>query len=816
MVPMQQWKVSAADKISFQDVSSNAFYYDAVMWAVTHHPVITKGTNPTHFSPDATCTRGQVVTFLWRSVGEPKPASTKNPFEDVSAGAYYYNAVLWAVEEGITTGTSTTTFSPDQGCTRGQVVTFLYRTAEEPSVESVDLSFKDVSGNGFYYDAVLWAAANEVTSGTSATTFSPGNTCTRGQIVTFLYRSKDFLAGIDFSDEEIEQEIETVTDLNQNLSDIESKYTITDNAQETADHVEAVMQEMLDYCSEQKEAGEIVDYKQDGCLIIIQLEIGKFVYEFQPIPGLQGGSSNMNTNNMVAERAESAAEISKKAVLMDDSAGLSRIATVEPFKNEFNVNIYDHAAQAIEDANLGFDFALNADSEEVTVDLVRNLEGYKIIIWNGHGSFAKDDEMHSILGLGELCSKEKNKEYIDYLMSSQLVYFGGGQNDYGKAHYAVTTKFFDECFDSESFKDSLIYLGTCCSAQDPYLELTLINKGAEAVFGYSDPVHPNYNQVMCQTIFEELLKKDADGNTRTAALALSNAKRLYGQRDPYWTSEQEAFLNIISLGILGFDQHAELLLKEKDFNSYRLSDYGGTSEDDENESGTVDLDKANVGDYVTFGHYEQDCNLENGKEAIVWKVLDKKNGRVLLLSKYGLDVKTYNNTSTDVTWETCTLRSWLNSDFLNSAFSSSEKSVIPTVTLSNPDNPKYGTAGGNNTNDQVFLLSLQEMQQYFSLSNKWTDYDGENYDVTGSSYFIGGSKDVITSPTAYTDAQGVLTTFVHDSEGKASCLWWLRSPGDASIAAAFVDYSGHVDARGFFVDYDHYAVRPALWVNLAS
>ncbi len=174
-------------KNPFKDVKKDAYYYEPVLWAVNHDPQITNGTGPDTFSPDATCTRGQVVTFLWRAAGCPEPTSTKNPFKDVSKDAYYYKAVLWAVEQGITNGTGKDTFSPNAGCTRGQVVTFQYRANGSPKVSAKN-PFKDVSKDAYYYDAVLWAVKNAITNGTSATTFSPNNTCTRGQIVTFLYR----------------------------------------------------------------------------------------------------------------------------------------------------------------------------------------------------------------------------------------------------------------------------------------------------------------------------------------------------------------------------------------------------------------------------------------------------------------------------------------------------------------------------------------------------------------------------------------------------------------------------------------------------
>ncbi len=171
----------------FTDVEEGAYYYDAVLWAANAEPQVTSGTSATTFSPDATCTRAQVVTFLWRAKGCPEPAIAANPFSDVKQSDYYYRAVLWALENEVTTGTSATTFSPDAGCTRAQVVTFLWRCEGKAAPSSSANPFKDVTG-GYYYDAVLWAVEKNITKGTSDTTFSPDSTCTRGQIVTFLYR----------------------------------------------------------------------------------------------------------------------------------------------------------------------------------------------------------------------------------------------------------------------------------------------------------------------------------------------------------------------------------------------------------------------------------------------------------------------------------------------------------------------------------------------------------------------------------------------------------------------------------------------------
>jgi hypothetical protein len=169
----------------FGDVAQNAYYYDAVLWAVENG--ITSGTSEDTFSPNASCTRAQMVTFLWRAAGKPEPTTTLNPFVDVAPTAYYYKAVLWAMEQGITNGVNATTFGADMPCNRGQMATFLWRTAgkKAPSIQN---TFADVKTGMYYSDAVLWAAENGITNGKTATAFGPDDICTRGQMVTFLYR----------------------------------------------------------------------------------------------------------------------------------------------------------------------------------------------------------------------------------------------------------------------------------------------------------------------------------------------------------------------------------------------------------------------------------------------------------------------------------------------------------------------------------------------------------------------------------------------------------------------------------------------------
>ena len=218
-----------------------------------------------------------------------------------------------------------------------------------------------------------------------------------------------------------------------------------------------------------------------------------------------------------------------------------------------------------------------------------------------------------------------------------------------------------------------------------------------------------------------------------------------------------------------------------------------------------------VGDTMYFGTYEQDNNTTNGKEKIEWIVLDKNGSSVLLISKYGLDYLPYNMPDnmmyTDTTWEECTLRTWLNNLFLNTAFTTAEKGKIKTTNVVNEDNPYYGSEGGNNTNDKVFLLSIGEAKNYFKNNN---DENGRLY---------GKSVERGCKPTQYVIAQGIYQYEWHSSDGEewkkydGNCWWWLRSPGSGPSSVVGVNIGGEVLWDGLPVYFNH-AVRPALWINL--
>lgn len=200
---------------------------------------------------------------------------------------------------------------------------------------------------------------------------------------------------------------------------------------------------------------------------------------------------------------------------------------------------------------------------------------------------------------------------------------------------------------------------------------------------------------------------------------------------------------------------------------------------------SVPLSQAAVGDIVEFGAYEQDKKTSNGAEAIEWLVLNVQGGKALLISKDCLDARPYNEEQESVTWETCTLRVWLNDDFLNTAFSAEEKARIPATAVENPDNLVFGTDGGNNTSDRVFLLSVGEAERY----------------ITSGSYQI-------TKPTPYAVARGA------DKKDEGSASWWLRTPGSFHFNA-YIEYGdGYVYYVYEYVRCPTIGVRPALWVKL--
>ena len=200
---------------------------------------------------------------------------------------------------------------------------------------------------------------------------------------------------------------------------------------------------------------------------------------------------------------------------------------------------------------------------------------------------------------------------------------------------------------------------------------------------------------------------------------------------------------------------------------------------------------AKVGEYIVFGAYEQDNNTSNGNEDVEWLVLEKEDDKALVISKYALDCQQYNTSYTNVKWETCSLRKWLNETFLSAAFNSEEQNSIISSTVTADNNPSHSTSPGNNTTDKVFLLSITEVNKYF-------ESDDERK----------------CAPTDYAIVQGAGTSVSYKTGGRATGMWWLRTPGLYSYLAAFVHYDGFIVSHGDDVDHDDSAVRPAMWISL--
>lgn len=222
---------------------------------------------------------------------------------------------------------------------------------------------------------------------------------------------------------------------------------------------------------------------------------------------------------------------------------------------------------------------------------------------------------------------------------------------------------------------------------------------------------------------------------------------------------------------------------------------GESDMDDNEEHAKNNIDDYKAGDYITFGSYEQDGNISNGKEDVEWIILDVKGDKALVISKYVLDAQAYNAEYGDTTWETCTLRQWLNNDFIYSAFSAEEQEKIQTTVVVAEDSQRYGTDAGNDTQDKIFLLSFSEAEKYF-------DSD-EARECKATEYAIDEGCWVNDYADYYGNCDG----------------WWLRSPGVGQFIAAYVECDGclsegSMDGVGGLVGDDAYGVRPAMWIEL--
>lgn len=248
----------------------------------------------------------------------------------------------------------------------------------------------------------------------------------------------------------------------------------------------------------------------------------------------------------------------------------------------------------------------------------------------------------------------------------------------------------------------------------------------------------------------------------------------------------------------------------------------------EENNGEADVLKAasfKAGDIIRFGHYEQDGNVANGKEEIEWEILKAESDRVMVVSKYALDCKPYNTELTNVTWEFCFLRKWLNNDFKNAAFTREEQQIIPTVRIENADNPRSKASGGNDTQDQIFCLSINEIETLigYNMYNENAMWGFSQKMMVGPTQYAmnnGAWSRVVTSDDYYNEKVGYINYgYTSDVIGRRVTWWWLRSPGGSNWSAGCVDLSGLAGASEYCcadVWADNYAVRPAMYINIVS
>ena len=480
---------SAAIVEPFEDVPADAYYAPAVEWALDAG--VTDGIAPTRFGPDYTVTRGQAVTFLWRAMGQPEPEDTQCPFNDVNAGDFFYAPVLWAVENGITDGTSDTTFSPADTLTRAHIITFLWRTAGWPNDNGSEL---------WYTDAVNWAREEDLLSGT-ARAFAPGDPCPRADVVTYLYRANE-AGSLDWGDEEYEDFFDVpVEDMN-----------------------EAKMLETLDEWIELDEAGM---KDEDGYLALAEWpELMEYMADTADLlqeEGLLSSFACYEEDCHIRYTLRSGLVVIYEPPIREykDCAGSGNVSTFEPyysakyFSDKKNAPTAFEARDKIVQLNIGYQYGTSLQDSSVTLASVKN--GFQdakagIVIWLGHGCY--DESSGPCIVTGEIYNEESlkdfNKEEDYYIIA-------------GSDRVAVTGSWFRKVLPDHSLDGELILLGTCKSLKDDRLSEALRAKGAECVVGSDTSIYIPTLCSMTRDFIQELSTRDKDGRFTSATDAINKA-----------------------------------------------------------------------------------------------------------------------------------------------------------------------------------------------------------------------------------------------------------------------------------------------------
>ncbi|MFR5876870.1 MAG: hypothetical protein ACLUFN_10310 [Eubacterium sp.] len=379
---------------------------------------------------------------------------------------------------------------------------------------------------------------------------------------------------------------------------IDENFEPNEEDEKTAQKTTITKSELLEYLEDLKVQGKIKDYRENPhCIAIDLINGGTFMYTFDLSNELQASSSNSSSDNSVKQSLDTATPLS--------------VITAQPNNSSLSSTVFDDSATLIENANIGYKFVSNIDDLSVNLESLKTLSQYKVIIWDGHGGY--DSVRHSYFQIGETWTNETINNYKDDVSAGRLVPL----KDYT---FAVTTAFFEENYEDDSFNDTLVYLGCCDGAMDSVLSDVLIKKGAEAVLAYNNAVYSSYNRNMCETIFNELVRQDDDTNsTKTAAEALETAKKQNGEKDP--TSKRAWF----EANYKNNDYRAELILTENDDNSFRLVDENKKDNSKENNKQAENL----VAEQSDFDLFEDMLN----KTCWVWQMNDSLDTNEISISE---------------------------------------------------------------------------------------------------------------------------------------------------------------------------------------
>lgn len=508
-----------------------------------------------------------------------------------------------------------------------------------------------------------------------------------------------------------------------------------------------------------------------------------------------------------------------------DGVAVKQIAILCPYAStepHFNIDGYTTLGKDLSD-NISCNVTVFKDSE-VSLDLLKNLDKYDMVWFYSFGALSSmlDSTMALVGNEPYIMTGEKIESIEDCIKYSSDFLNGRIVMNLRDGRIGVGGKFFERYYDVNDLVGMFFHLASSFSMSTQSLADGILSRGAAWVEGWSGPVNYDNDYMQFANVVSGLLAgknvqqavKDADQAVKSGysfyqkdCMLVGKGDTVYDIKKVYDTDSQSvekvtsaATTQFVTEAVTEITQAVTQSVTQPKTTAPQTTAKRPESTTQKKPETTTrkkptttkapdSNSSVAVGKYITLGSYEQDNNRSNGKERIQWLVLAKQGDKALVISRYALDCKTFNGTKTNVTWETSSMRSWLNNDFMNTAFTSGEKSRIVTTTVAADTNPSYTTSPGNSTRDKVFLLSAKEADKYFA-----------------------SDKARLCSPTDYAIAQGAWTSTIEGNE--EVCWWWLRTPGYRQTEATSVGTEGTINVFGDSVDRVRDAVRPAMWITL--